>query len=223
MSGNTRATSRLKTNGVPSILASRNNVSFNSFVLGYESAGAIMTQNPPCDLDTPDLAELHAELGIGADYGSARQCPAYEEATELVEAGPNLLGRMQRLTPEALAAWRRMATAAAGDGVELLLVSGFRSVTYQADLIRNKLAAGQSIDDILAVNAAPGYSQHHTGAAVDVATPGSRPLTEEFERSEAFAWLTEHAGRFGFSMTYPRANPEGFVYEPWHWAYDGKS
>jgi D-alanyl-D-alanine carboxypeptidase len=97
-------------------------------------------------------------------------------------------------------------------------VSGFRSFDYQAELIRKKLASAQLIDDILKVNAAPGYSQHHTGEAVDIATPGSRPLTEEFEDSAAFGWLTEHGGEFGFSMTYPRGNPWGFVYEPWHWA-----
>ena len=68
------------------------------------------------------------------------------------------------------------------------------------------------------MNAAPGYSQHHTGCAVDIATPGSRPLTEEFEESEAFAWLGNRAAEFGFSMTYPRDNPQGFIYEPWHWA-----
>ena len=68
------------------------------------------------------------------------------------------------------------------------------------------------------MNAAPGYSEHHTGCAVDIATPGSRPLTEEFEDSQAFRWLTDNAGKFGFSMSYPRNNPAGFIYEPWHWA-----
>jgi len=111
-----------------------------------------------------------------------------------------------------------MVSAAADDGIRLLIVSGFRTFDYQAQLIRKKLAAGQTIGEILTVNAAPGFSQHHTGTAVDVASPGSRPLTEEFENSEAFQWLVENAARFGFSMTYPRANRWGFVYEPWHWA-----
>jgi D-alanyl-D-alanine carboxypeptidase len=70
------------------------------------------------------------------------------------------------------------------------------------------------------VNAAPGFSQHHTGAAVDIASPGSRPLTEEFDQSGAFEWLTRNAANYGFSMTYPRENPWGFVYEPWHWALE---
>ena len=164
------------------------------------------------------LEKLFTELGIPADYGHALKLPRFVEALELVDIGPNLVGRMQRLTPAAAAQWQEMVAASAADGVRLLLVSGFRSVDYQAGLIRNKLEGGQSISDILKVNAAPGYSEHHSGQAIDIATPGSRPLTEQFEESEAFAWLQANAGEFGFSMSYPRANPFGFVYEPWHWA-----
>lgn len=163
---------------------------------------------------------LHEELGIPADYGRQPPLPSYAEAGELVDAGPNLVGRMQRLAPDAAAAWQRMVEMAGQDGVRLLIVSGFRSYEYQAQLIRNKLAAGQTIDEILTVNAAPGFSQHHTGGAVDIATPGSRPLTEAFEDSDAFTWLTANAGGFGFSLSYPRGNAEGFVYEPWHWAVE---
>lgn len=164
------------------------------------------------------LRELHAELGIPSDYGAGGSPPAFAEALDLVEVGPNLIGRIQRLTPEAAGCWRAMVEAAGIDGVTLLLVSGFRSVEYQAGLIRKKIQAGQGIDRILAVNAAPGFSEHHTGRAVDIATPGSRPLTEDFESSEAFEWLGRRAAEFGFSMTYPRDNPWGFIHEPWHWS-----
>lgn len=162
--------------------------------------------------------KLHQELGIPADYGGEYNLPKYEEATDLIDVGPNLVGRMQRLTPEAAVKWQQMVEAAAKVGVRLLIVSGYRSYAYQAELIRKKILAGQAIDEILKVSAAPGFSQHHTGTAIDVATPGSRPLTEEFETSDAYAWLTENAAAYGFSMTYPHDNPFGFVFEPWHWA-----
>src|SRR5690606_3455655 len=123
-----------------------------------------------------------------------------------------------KLAPPTARAWRQMKQDAAADGVELLLVSGFRSVSYQVELFRKKLASGLDIDSILRVNAAPGYSQHHTGKAVDIATPGSRPLTEEFEDSEAFFWLEHNAARFGFRMPYGRGNAFGFAFEPWHWS-----
>ena len=164
------------------------------------------------------LRELHDELGIPADYGKDGGPPGHDEAGSLIEVGPNLVGRMQRLTPEAASYWHAMVTAAEAEGVTLLIVSGFRSYEYQAALIRKKINAGQVITDILAVNAAPGHSEHHTGLAVDIATPGSRPLTEEFEDSDAFRWLEVNAVKFGFVMSFPRDNPWGIVYEPWHWA-----
>ena len=167
------------------------------------------------------LRELHTELGIPDDYGNDGARPQFEEALELVEVGPNLVGRMQTLTPHTAASWQEMVAAARDDGIMLLIVSGFRSVGYQAGLIRQKIEAGQELSDILNVNAAPGFSEHHTGRAVDIATPGSKPLTEEFESTEAFGWLKNNASKYGFSMTYPRGNPQGFIYEPWHWAKSG--
>ena len=164
------------------------------------------------------LLDLHRELGIPEDYGASGARPRYEDATELVEVGPNIVGRMQRLEPGTGAAWAAMQRAAAAEGVTLLLVSGFRSCDYQARLIRKKINAGQSLGEILAVSAAPGFSEHHTGRAVDIATPGSRPLTEEFEQPPAFRWLVASAADHGFTLSYPPGNAAGFAYEPWHWA-----
>jgi D-alanyl-D-alanine carboxypeptidase len=167
------------------------------------------------------LRELHEELGISADYGRSTDLPVFQEAGDLVDVGLNLVGRMQRLAPDAARQWNAMLEAATQDSITLMIVSGFRSVEYQAALIRKKINAGQVIDEILTVNAAPGHSEHHTGLAIDIATPGSRPLTEDFESTDAFGWLGVNADRFGFSMTYPRNNRWGIVYEPWHWCQKG--
>ena len=167
---------------------------------------------------SPTLQAIHAELGIPEGYGQDGRPRLFAEAEALVEAGPNLMGRMQRLAPAALDAWQRMQGAARDDGVVLLIVSGFRSYMYQANLISKKIESGQILSEILKVNAAPGYSEHHTGGALDIASPGSRPLTEEFENSAAFGWLTANAATYGFGMSYPRGNADGFIYEPWHWA-----
>lgn len=163
-------------------------------------------------------SELFADLGIPSDYGRHPRRPQFVEATNLVDVEPNVVGTMQQLTPETAEAWREMKQRAIEAGVPLLLVSGFRSVRHQADIIRRKLAAGQPIAAILTVNAAPGFSEHHTGRAIDIATPGTRPLTEQFESSAAFAWLRQNAASFGFRMPYDRGNRFGFEYEPWHWS-----
>ena len=167
------------------------------------------------------LRELHEELGISADYGRDTCLPVCGESAVLIEVGPNLVGRMQHLAPDAARQWNAMMEAAIQDSITLMIVSGFRSIEYQAALIRKKINAGQVIDEILTVNAAPGHSEHHTGLAIDIATPGSRPLTEDFESTDAFGWLGANADRFGFSMTYPRDNRWGIAYEPWHWCQKG--
>lgn len=136
--------------------------------------------------------------------------------------GPDIYQREQRLLAPAAAAWRQMVAAAAGDEIQLQLVSAYRSVAYQEGILRKKLEKGQAIDEILRVSAAPGFSEHHSGRAVDITAPGFPALEKVFEDSEAFAWLGEHAARYGFRLSYPRGNPHGVAYEPWHWAWWGE-
>lgn len=172
---------------------------------------------------TPQLAGLCLELGIPIAALAKRELREYEEARhlELAETGDD--EREHLLAPSAAAAWRAMKAAAARDGIDLRIVSAYRSVARQIEIIRRKLDAGMGIEAILAVNAAPGFSEHHTGRAVDIATPGSPPLETAFESTPAFAWLVEHAGDFGFSLSYPAGNGQGYQYEPWHWCFQAPS
>ena len=91
------------------------------------------------------LRELHTELGIPDDYGHDGARPEFEEANKLTDVGPNLVGRMQCLTPDCAASWQEMLAAARDDGVTLLIVSGFRSIEYQARLIRKKIMQVKSL------------------------------------------------------------------------------
>jgi D-alanyl-D-alanine carboxypeptidase len=167
------------------------------------------------------IAQHLRELGISPSYGEERGLSLCEEPAEVVLIGLDIFGRARHLEAAAAEQWTALRTAAKGDGIELLIVSAFRDVGYQRAIFDRKLSQGMPIDEILRVNAAPGYSEHHTGRAVDVATRGCPPLTEAFESTAAFAWLTAHAERFGFEMSYPRGNPSGIVYEPWHWSMRG--
>jgi D-alanyl-D-alanine carboxypeptidase len=168
------------------------------------------------------LAKALASLGIPPERIGARGLPLHTEADELVVVQTDADGREHRLTLQAAAAWHTMAEAARADGVTIEIASAFRSIDRQAELIRRKLAAGVPLDEILSVTAPPGYSEHHTGRAVDVATPGTRRALEtEFEETDAFAWLARNAGTFGWELSYQRGNPLGFAYEPWHWCWRG--
>jgi zinc D-Ala-D-Ala carboxypeptidase len=166
------------------------------------------------------VAQVLRELGIPVTHGKKSGLRIFQEAAELVSVGADIYGREQRLAPQAAAAWRALKFAAEHDGIALLLVSAFRSFAYQRQIIERKLAAGISLEQILRVSAAPGYSEHHTGRAVDVTAPNCKPLTEEFEHKPTFTWLGDRAKDFGFTMTYPRNNKFGVVYEPWHWVLE---
>ncbi len=162
---------------------------------------------------------LHDALGIPASYRDTTPLALYEEPEELVQTELDFYGREQRLTPSAALAWKAMCSKAALAGIELVMISAFRGIDYQAQLIKRKLERGQNIEDILCVNAAPGYSEHHTGRAIDIASLDCPKLEEEFECTAAFAWLQANAAQFGFSMSFGRDNPCGIIYEPWHWCY----
>ena len=164
------------------------------------------------------IHRLWEELGIGPDFRRQLRLPLQAEAIDLVRCEDDMFGRTQQMAPQTATAWQEMKRTAAADGIELQLVSAFRSVDYQCTLIRRKLEQGQQIPAILAVNAAPGYSEHHTGRALDLSTPGSEPLSPSFETTPAFGWLCTHAATWGFTLSYPRDNPFGITYEPWHWA-----
>lgn len=156
-------------------------------------------------------------LGIPPALIESRRLLPCAEAARLEVAEVASTGREHLLTPEAASAWRQMKSAAAEESVDLFIVSAFRSVERQVDIVRGKLKAGQKIEEILCVSAPPGYSEHHTGCAVDVGTPGTPDLEEGFALTAAFGWLQRRAAEFGFRLSYPENNPHGYRYEPWHW------
>ena len=100
-----------------------------------------------------------------------------------------------------------------------MAVSGFRSIARQTEIIRGKVADGQSLAEILRRVAAPGYSEHHSGRALDIGTTEHIELDEEFANTAAFQWLNQHGAEFGFTLSYPRGNPHGIAFEPWHWCW----
>lgn len=160
-------------------------------------------------------------LGIPAGYATEHRLVWIDEPRRLHYAGRDYVGRTLWLQHGAMQAWRAMQSAARESGAQLEAVSGFRSIVYQSGILRRKLERGMDIAQVLTINTAPGYSEHHSGRAIDIGTPGCTPAEEEFETTPAFAWLRQHGAQFGFRMSYPRGNPHGVIYEPWHWYWTG--
>lgn len=165
------------------------------------------------------LQERLDALGLDAGYAERSGLALIAEPTWLALAGLDRYRRPLWLQADAAREWSRMRDAARRDDVLLEAISGYRSHAYQLGIFERKRSRGLGIEDILAVNAAPGYSEHHSGRALDVGTPGEPAAEESFERTAAFTWLDANAGAYGFAMSYPRDNPHGIVYEPWHWCW----
>ena len=158
-------------------------------------------------------------LGISQHYGDEHDLVLMPEPATLSFAGYDRYQRPLWMHDEAGQAWRTMQSAALQDGIRLEAISGYRGHAYQFGIFKRKMARGQSVQEILRVNAAPGYSEHHSGRAIDIGTPNEPPAEESFENTSAFAWLMEHALDFGFRLSYPRDNRHDINYEPWHWYF----
>jgi len=167
------------------------------------------------------LSEIYRELGITESHLKACLLSLHSEPSlsDLKVAAIDFEGKPFVLEVNAEAAFQKMKAAALADQITLMPYSGFRSIMYQKSLIAHHLKNGRVIDEILTTIAIPGYSEHHTGHAIDFHEIGKNSLEEDFEKTESFEWLTKNAGRFHFKMSYPRDNQQGIVYEPWHWFF----
>jgi zinc D-Ala-D-Ala carboxypeptidase len=129
-----------------------------------------------------------------------------------------------RLHESAAKSFLRMEADAKAEGVDFVVISGFRTIAEQQELFfeiskqRNQTPAQRA-----KVSAPPGHSEHHTGYALDIGDGGvpSANLSTSFEKTPAFQWLQNNAAKYGFEMSFPPNNPQGVMYEPWHWRFVG--
>jgi D-alanyl-D-alanine carboxypeptidase len=173
------------------------------------------------------LAVLLAPLFLSAaPQGTLYGHFPYDEApaAALAEAGKyRATGRVVQMRAEAAEAFRAMVTAADADGVHIVPISGFRSKAYQEGLWTRAIARRGSEKGAAKWVAPPGHSEHHTGWALDLGD-GDAPKTDietSFDKTKASDWLKANAVRFHFELSFPRDNPQGVSYEPWHWRYVG--
>lgn len=127
------------------------------------------------------IAAVHKSHGIPKEYENGCGLIQQFEASDLVEIENDIYGRPQWLRPEASIAWKAMKGCAENEGIILNIVSAFRTVDRQTEIIQRKIDSGQTISETLKVSAAPGYSEHHTGRAVDLTTKGFAPLSVSFD------------------------------------------
>ncbi|HRO31323.1 M15 family metallopeptidase, partial [Citricoccus sp.] len=127
------------------------------------------------------------------------------------------------LRAEAATAAEALFAAAAADGVDLSLVSAYRSYSYQqgtyAGWVQQHGRAGAD-----RISARPGHSEHQTGLAMDVgAADAACTLEQCFGDTPEGAWVARHAAAHGWIVRYPAGAEDvtGYSPEPWHLRYVG--
>nr|WP_283770054.1 MULTISPECIES: M15 family metallopeptidase [unclassified Enterococcus] len=130
-----------------------------------------------------------------------------------------------------------LVSAAQADGIELQFVSAYRSVEDQqavvASVINQNIASGMSEAEAkttaMSVLTEPGYSEHHTGLAIDLVdttyyqTNADNLLNEAYAETASAKWLASNAPKYGFILRYPKGKEAetGIDFEPWHFRYVG--
>ena len=176
-------------------------------------------------------ASISPTIDIVAVSSSASSSPpdallghlAYSEAPA-IELVPITNDGQIKLRQAAADSYRKMAAAAAADGVQFFVISGFRSIADQNTLFfRVKEERNQSPLKRAEVSAPPGHSEHHTGYAMDIgdAAQPDTNLSQSFDQTVAFQWLQNHAAQYSFEMSFTKGNSQGVSYEPWHWRFVG--
>lgn len=111
---------------------------------------------------------------------------------------------------------------AATEFSSLQVNSGYRSYQEQVDLYDSYVASNGE-DYAKAYVANPGYSEHHTGLAMDLNVYVRGEGIYYVESYDKCAWFRENCESYGFILRYPseKVYITGINYESWHYRYVG--
>jgi D-alanyl-D-alanine carboxypeptidase len=183
------------------------------------------------ETEAQDLANPNFPIPLEAQEVQENQTPPenllghlpYKEASSLELKPITSDGRIQ-LRTNAAEKFKQMQADARASGIILVPLSGFRSIAAQEYLFfQVKEQRAQVASKRAEVSAPPGYSEHHTGYAVDIGD-GRVPATHlstSFEKTAAYKWLEQNAAKYSFELSFTPDNFQGISYEPWHWRYVG--
>lgn len=99
---------------------------------------------------------------------------------------------------------------------DVLVCSGYRSIAEQTTIYENR-------DDAKEWVASPGYSEHHTGYAVDFSIFSNFGINTDYTGKGKYGWIVENTYKYGFILRYPenKVKITGINFEPWHFRYIG--
>ena len=125
-----------------------------------------------------------------------------------------------RLNKEAYESFKKMSRDAQKNGLNLRIISAYRSFEYQENLY-NKYLKYDNKEIVDTYSARAGYSEHQTGLTIDI--DNKRQDYNKFHLTEEFTWMQSNAYKYGFILRYPKDKEfiTGYKYESWHYRYVG--
>ena len=141
------------------------------------------------------------------------------------------------LLPEAYLKFKQMQNDAKKEGVEIEIVSGYRSYQKQKNIWNNKynqnfkqgIFGTKNINRIIQYSTLPGTSRHHWGTDIDVIDKRFTPkgdllmeknYSENGVYSQLYRWMKKNSKNYGFYLVYDDSpKRKGFKFEPWHYSY----
>lgn len=152
------------------------------------------------------------ELKINKDYKNKNKIYKLDQNSELISIGKSVYKENILLEKNAANSFFKMRDDAKKNNIDLTFVSGYRTFDKQKKIFLDRLKKN-SFDVVIKTVKVPGFSQHHTGRAIDFISN-----LKNFEYSKQFKWLKQNANKYGFYLSYGKNN-KNMYYEPWHWFY----
>ena len=185
---------------------------------------------------------LRTTLGIIALSNiSMKPFKNYDPLILIGKGSPKLVGSSFTILPEVKIALEEMTQAARNDGIEIKVVSAYRSYDRQKDIWNSKFIRFEKqgfknlaiVDQIIKYSTIPGTSRHHWGTDIDIIDgsqldKGDLLVSKKFHGNGPYNnlrnWMEVNAKKFGFLRPYNQdPKRKGFLYEPWHYSYAEKS
>ena len=151
----------------------------------------------------------------------------WEEKVEIITV-KDAWGDDIKVEKQAYEKYLELKSALEQEQVYIELDSCYRSVAAQQELW-DRWTREKGIDYVRTYVAVPGYSEHHTGLALDICIKVNGELVYENEdmiaQREIFAKIHAKLADYGFILRYleNRDDITGYAYEPWHLRYVGST
>ncbi len=147
-----------------------------------------------------------------------------KDLTKILAYAPGRDESARYMRKEAADQLNLMLADAKADGTEIVITTAYRAYWLQKAIFESNVAKKGSIEEANKTSAKPGQSEHQTGLAADLSSPGlNYEISYDFGQGPEGKWMADNAGKYGFILRYPKGmeNITGYTFEPWHFRYVG--